>query len=168
MRRVGFAGAAWGSAAAKICADDGSPPKIPTVELTEKSAKNAVDAYLKLRATYGNKIPPANKMQSIAEGTAAMGDVHATVTGHGFGNTADWQKAITAVALAYGFNKDGNPNDLDRQIAEMEANGQIPAAYKKQLIDSLKSVRPSDHNLTVVKALLADSTYGDKIRSIAE
>jgi hypothetical protein len=144
----------------------GGIPKIPTVELTDESAKNAIDAYLTLREKYGEKIPPANQAQALKEGMASVEDVNAVVTGKGFGSTEDWQKAITSVALAQGFLKEGGTGDMDKKIAELEANPQIPAAYKQQMLGMLKGMRPSDNNLNVVKGLLADPTYGEKIAEI--
>jgi hypothetical protein len=97
---------------------------------------------------------------------ASVEDVNAVVTGKGFGSTEDWQKAITSVALAQGFLKEGGTGDMDKKIAELEANPQIPAAYKQQMLGMLKGMRPSDNNLNVVKGLLADPTYGEKIAEI--
>ena len=146
----------------------GSIPKVPTTELTESSAKQAVDAYLILREKYGDKVPPANQSQAMAQGMKAISDIDAIVAGHGFQRATDWQKAITAVALAYGFSKDGKGAEMDQKIAELEANTKIPAAYKQQIIGSMKSLRPSANNLAIVETLLADPTYGAKIRSIGK
>jgi hypothetical protein len=136
------------------------------VELTDDSAKNAIDAYLTLREKYGDKIPPANQAQAVTEGMTAAADVNSVVTGKGFKDTADWQKAITSVVLAQGFLKKGDSADMDKKIAEMEANTQIPAAYKEQMLGMLKSMRPSENNMTVVKGLLADPDYAKKIAAI--
>jgi hypothetical protein len=147
----------------------GGMPKVPAVELTETSAKNAVDAYLTLRDKYGDKVPPANAAQAMAEGLAEAAEVNAVLGGHGFASPEEWQKTITSVALAYGFSKDPKgAADLDKQIAEMQANPQIPAAYKQQAIDSLKGIRPSANNLTVVKGLAADPAYGKKLQALAD
>lgn len=144
----------------------GGLPKISTVELTDESAKNAIDAYLTLREKYGDKIPPASEAEAAKEGIAAAADVNSIVTGKGFKDTADWQKAITSVALAQGFAKQGNSADVDKKIAELEANSQIPAAYKQQMLGMLKSMRPSENNMKVVKGLLADPEYAKKIAEI--
>jgi len=144
----------------------GGMPKIPTVELTDQSAKNAIDAYLTLREKYGDKIPPANQAQALTQGSAALADMNGVITGKGFENAEDWQKAIISVVLAQGFLKDGKGDDMDKKIAELEANPQIPAAYKQQMLGMLKSMRPSKNNLAVVKGLLADPTYGEKIAEI--
>jgi hypothetical protein len=144
----------------------GGMPKIPTIELTDKSAKNAVDAYVILRENYGDKLPPANQAQALAQGMVAAEDLDKVVTGNGFKSPEDWQKAITSVAVAQGFLKKGNnAADIDKKIAELEANTQIPAAYKEQMLGMIKSLRPSENNLTVVKGLLADPTYAEKIAS---
>lgn len=144
----------------------GGMPKIQTVELTDESAKNAIDAYITLREKYGDKIPPANQAQAATEGMAAAADVNSIVTSKGFKDTADWQKAITSVALAQGFLKKGDSADMDKKIAELESNPKIPAAYKQQMLGMLKSMRPSENNTKVVKGLLADPAYAKKIAEI--
>jgi hypothetical protein len=149
-------------------ANMGGMPRIPTVELTDESAKNAIDAYLILREKYGDEIPPANQAQAATEGMAAAADVNSVVTGKGFKDTQDWQKAITSVVLAQGFLKKGDSADMDKKIAELEANPQIPAAYKQQMLGMLKNMRPSENNLKVVKALMADPAYAKKIAEIAK
>jgi len=144
----------------------GGMPKVPTVELTDDSAKNAVDAYLTLREKYGDKVPPADKAQGLQEGTAAMADINAVLSAKGFDSPEDWQKTITSVAMAQGFLKKGDAADMDKKIAELEANEQVPEAYKQQLVGMLKSMRPSENNLKVVKDLMADPTYGEKLAEI--
>lgn len=144
----------------------GGMPKIPTVELTDQSAKNAIDAYLVLREKYGDKVPPANQQKALAEGSAAWADINGVITEKGFKSPEEWQKTITGVALAQGFLEGGKADDMDKKIAELKANPQIPAAYKQQMLGVLESVRPSENNLSVVKGLLADPTYGKKIAEI--
>ena len=55
----------------------GGMPDIPTVELTEKSAKNAIDTYLLLREKYGDKLPPADQARATAEGAKALAGMNA-------------------------------------------------------------------------------------------
>lgn len=146
----------------------GGMPKIPSVELTDQSAKNAIDAYLILREKYGDKVPPANQAQGLADGTAALADMNRILTEKGFKSAEDWQKAITSVVVAQGFLEGSEGSNMDEKIAELEANPQIPAAYKQQMLGMLKSMRPSENNLTVVEGLLADPTYREKIAEIRD
>jgi len=141
-------------------------PRIPSIELTEKSAKNSIDTYFTLREKYGDTVPPANNSQALIQGMRASADVNAIMAGNGFKNAGEWQKTITSVVLAHGFLKKGNRNDMDTQIAEIQANPEIPPAVKQQMLSSMKSMRPSDNNMNVVKRLLADPTYGAKIAEI--
>jgi hypothetical protein len=144
----------------------GGMPDIPTVELTEKSAKNAIDAYLLLREKYGDKLPPADEARAMAEGAKAMADMNAIVTEKGFKDAQEWQAAITSVAMASGFAEKGNAAEFDEKMAEMQANPHIPEAYKKQMMETMKKVRPSENNLKVVTAVRADPEYGKKIEEI--
>ena len=143
-------------------------PEIHTIELTDESAKNSIDTYITLREKYGNKVPPANKSQALSEGAQAAADVNSIVVANGFESTGEWQKTITSVVIAHGFLKEGNRDTIDAKLAAMQANPEIPAALKQQMISTLEKMRPSDNNMNVVKRLMEDPTYGEKLAQITE
>ncbi len=136
---------------------------IEQVELTEESAKGAVDAYAAIREKYGDKVQP----KTSAEGYAAIEGVNAIVATHGFSNVDNWHKTLTSVALAYGFAKDGKSSaDLDASLAKMRDNPQVPENLKQQMMAMVAGLRPSENNLTVIKALMADSSYASKLEAL--
>ena len=146
-----------------VAPGSGEIATIPQVELTEESAKGAVDAYAAIREKYGDRVQP----RTTAEGYAALDGANAIVGSHGFNDTADWHKALTSVALAYGFAKDGkSAADVDASLAKMRDNPQIPDNLKKQMMAMIAGLRPSENNLTVVRSLMADSSYASKLETL--
>jgi hypothetical protein len=139
---------------------------VPQVELTEKSAKGAIDAYLAIKDKYGDEAP---EPKTTAEGYAALDGVNAIVAGQGFSNTGQWHTALTSVAIAYGFVKDGKTGDeIDASLAKIKDNPQIPENLKQQMIAMIAGVRPSQNNLAVVKSLMDDGSYASKLARISE
>ena len=141
----------------------GGKPEVPNVELTEESAKNSIDTYMILREKYEDKVPLGNNLEALNQGTEAWADINSIVAGNGFKDAGEWQKTIISVVLAQNFLKKGAGQDMDTEIAKMQANQEIPAAVKEQMLNVLKSMRPSDNNIKVVKQLLADPIYSKKI-----
>lgn len=160
---IAFTAAATLAQKPMVAPGSGDIGTIEQVELTEESAQGAVDAYAAIREKYGDKVQP----KTTAEGYAALDGVNAIVGSHGFSNTADWHKALTSVALAYGFAKDGKSSaDLDASLAKMRDNPQIPDNLKQQMMAMVAGLRPSENNLTVVKGLMADSSYASKLEAL--
>jgi len=146
----------------------GGVPQIPKVELSEDSAKRAVDTYLTLREKYGDKMPPAKGGGSLGEGAEQAAEIQSVVTGNGFSNTEDWQNTITNVALAYGFSKNNKGGEIDAKIAELRDNTQLPKGIRDQLVRTMTAMRPSENNMKVVESLAADSSYGAKLAEISK
>lgn len=145
----------------------GGAPQVPKVELTEDSAKRAVDTYLTLREKYGDRVPAAGKTAPAGQALADAADAQSIITGNGFSDTADWQNTITNVALAYGFSKENKAGEFDAKIEELKNNTELPAGMRDQLVRTMTQLRPSDNNLKVVQSLAADSTYGAKLADIS-
>lgn len=143
-------------------------PVVPQTELTETSAKGAIDAFLAVKEKYGEDTPALDTSGSAAERYAALQGVEGIVGGHGFSNTGQWHTALVSVALAYGFAKEGKTEELDEAIAEIRANTQVPDNLKQQMIAMIAGVRPSENNLAVVKGLMGDSGYAAKLAEITK
>ena len=143
-------------------------PQIPSAELTEKSARGAIDAYLSLRDKYEDAEAPSGKVGAWAKGVEASADVAAAVKSNGFNDVGEWQGTIASIFVAYSSLKDDKRDEMKAKIKEMESNTQIPAAFKDQLINTMKSVLPSDNNMNVIQGLVNDSTYGPKIADITK
>lgn len=143
-------------------------PVVPQTELSETSAKGAIDAYLAIREKYGDDTPKLKADRPATEGYAALQGIEGIVGGHGFSNTDQWHTTLVSVALAYGFAKEGKADDVDKAIAEIKANPQVPENIKQQMVAMIAGVRPSENNLTVVKGLMGDSGYAAKLAEVTK
>lgn len=143
-------------------------PVVPQTQLNETSAKGAVDAFLAIREKYGDDTPKLQADRPATQGYAALQGVEGIVGEHGFSNTDQWHTTLVSVALAYGFAKEGNADDMDKAIAEIKANPQVPDDLKQQMITMIAGVRPSENNLAVVKGLMGDSGYAAKLADITK
>ena len=173
---AGFAALVAATATAQI---PGMPPgamggagqpaaQVPQVELTESSAKNAVDAYLAIKEKYGDEVPAPTARKSAANGFTTLQGVESIIGNHGFSDTGSWHSALISVVLAYGFNKEGNADDVDKSIAKIKDNADIPENLKQQMIAMIAGVRPSENNLSVVKALMTNEDYATKLVKMSE
>lgn len=139
---------------------------VPQIQLTERSAKGAIDAYLEMQEKFADE---HRSPKTSAEAYAALDGVGEIVAGHGFASTGDWHAALNSVAIAYAFAKDDkNASELDASLAKIRDNPQIPDELKRQMIDMIGGVRPSPNNLTVVKALMVDAAYARKLESLGQ
>ncbi len=141
----------------------GGIPDIPKTELTESSAKGAIDAYLAMKEKYGADTPEPDMKGSAATAFANLAGIEQIIKGQGFSDTNQWHKTLASVAMAYGFAKDGQQGEIDASIAKLKNNPQIPAGLKEQMLATMNSIRPSDNNLAVVESLLANSDYKEKL-----
>ena len=141
--------------------------KIPQVELSGESARSAIDAYFEMREMYGDKAPVVKPRGTGAKAFATLDGVTSILTKHGYSDTQAWYDTIVSVAMAYGFsrNKGGN---IEKSIAEMKNNANIPAAMKEKMLAMMQDIRPSENNVNVIKSLLSDPAYGEKIRHITD
>jgi hypothetical protein len=147
----------------------GAPsPQLQQTELTESSAKGAIDAYLSIKEKYGDDTPAFNAKRPTVEGYAALKGIEGIVGGQGFSDTSEWHTTLVSVVLAYGFAKEGKAGEMDKAIADIKANAQVPETLKQQMIAMIAGVRPSENNLAVVNGLMGDSDYGAKLVDITK
>ncbi len=146
----------------------GGIPSIPKTELTESSAKHAIDAYLEMQEKYGDDTPQPDPKGSTVDGFSDLAGVESIVKEAGFSDTSEWHKTLVSVAMAYGFAKDGKEDEIDQSIAKIKDNPQIPANLKEQMLATITSIRPSDNNLTVIKAVMADEAYKAKLEELGK
>lgn len=139
---------------------------VPQVELTESSARGAIDAYMAIRDKYGDEMPALKKGRTSLDALDTLQGVESIVGGHGFTDTSDWNNTLVSVAMAYGFNKEGRSEEVEKSIAKIKRNAELPDTLKQKMIAMIEGVRPSENNLAVVKALMADQTYAEKLAEI--
>lgn len=142
-------------------------PSIPKVALTSSTARQAVDAFLKIRNKYADVKPPSTKPGAAVDGMLASQDISGIVNSYGFENPETWHGTLMNVVVAYGMLKDGDDQiaKFDEQIEKMK-KADLPPQYRDQMMASIAAMRPSDGNLAVMKELMADPVYSAKLRDI--
>ncbi len=174
-KQVRISLAVWLCAAVAAAQVPGMPPganpmgagvQIPQVELSDQSARKAIDALLAMRDKYGDKAPGVKARGSSAAAFSALEGVTSIIRQHGFSSTEEWHKAVVSVAMAYGFARE--KTDVDESIAKIQNNPQIPAALKQQMLAMMKGVQPSDNNLEIVRGLMSDATYAEKLKRFSQ
>lgn len=146
----------------------GGMPRVEQVQLTDETAKAAIDSYLEIKEEYGSDAVPKTKMGAVAKGAEVNAGVSSIVGKAGFAGVPEWQKTITSVALAYGAVKEGTAGDLDDSLAKIDANPQIPEGMREQMKAMIQSTRPSANNIAVMKAIAADPAYAAKLKTIRD
>jgi hypothetical protein len=167
---------AWlGALEAQTSEDEaGSQPQelaasmVGQVELTPDAARRAIDTFLAVQSKYGESAlddPSDPKAVAQTMKTAGIYDkVTADVTQHGFSGVEDWARTFASVGLAASFVREGqDTGSVDRQIADLENDEEVPQAMKDATIAMLRQMRPSENNIAVAKALIDDPAYKDKV-----
>jgi hypothetical protein len=141
-------------------------PRLQQVELTDATAKAAIDSYVEIKKKYGDDALPTTKAGAVAKGAEVKAGVTDIIDDAGFADVGTWSRTVMSVALAYGVIKEGGLEKLDASDAKIDANPQIPEQMKAQLKAMLASTRPSENNVKIVETLLEDADYGPKLKQI--
>ena len=134
-------------------------PTIPTVELTEKAARDALKAYHEMRETFEGQEISDNDAKSMAQAMMLHTKAQSIVQSHGFADPNEWHTTLISFVLAYGAIREGNLEKMKTSIAQLEATPGLPEETKKQMMDQMRALIPSDNNIAVTKAVSADPDF---------
>jgi hypothetical protein len=142
---------------------------IETVELSLEQARRSLDAFVLVRDKYENTtIYEYETLEEFVEKTSDGKRLEADVKSFGFASVGEWNKVITTVSLAYSAVADDPKGDMAQQIADIEADPSLAADVKLRMVNSLRSMIPSENNKKVMAELIKDQSYADKLRLLAE
>ena len=142
-------------------------PPIPSVELTIETAKRALDAYERVGTKYNDQgLADYDSLEKFVASTEAGKKLEAEVKEFGFSDISDWNAAITSVTTAYNTILHDQGEDIRNQIDAVKADKTLSQAKKNRIIASLNALIPSDNNKTVIKALMKDSVYAEKLKLV--
>jgi hypothetical protein len=145
----------------------GDIPVIETMEITPEIARKALDIYFLATEKYeAADLEAYDNLQDFVDQNPAGKNFEADVKAAGFTNVMEWNTAFTAVGFAYAAIVDDQTTDIEAQIADLEADTEIATDMKDRMIASLKAMIPSDNNKKVIKDLLDDPVYGDKLKQL--
>ena len=142
------------------------------VTLTVDKAKAAIDAMLELRAKYAdaglkNVKGGLQGMIDAMKSSPVADNIVADLKKRGFRGIEDWMLNFVTTGMAVSYVRGKRMGrDLDKKIAEIAANRNMPAQMKEKLLGMLRAMVPSPANVEVAKKLLADETVVEKIKRL--
>jgi hypothetical protein len=140
-------------------------PAIETVELTEDAAKRALDAYAQVRDKYNEQgLDDYETLEEFVSKTEAGKRLEAEIKGYGFKDITEWNTTIMTVGFAYNALQDSQEEAIRQQIEEVKNDKELEEAARNRMVASLSALLPSQHNKDVLKQLLKDPVYGDKLK----
>lgn len=158
--------------------DETAPPDIPefeilapveTVELTLDAAKRALDAFADVRDKYNDQgIENYESLQEFVDKTDAGKRLEADIKAYGFSDVTAWNKTITTVSFAYSAVFDGQEADIRQQIEAIGNDQSLDEAEAGRIIAYLNSLLPSENNKKVLRALLDDPIYRERLKLLDE
>jgi hypothetical protein len=145
----------------------GEIPLIETIELTPDIAKRALDSYLLVKEKYKDaELENYENFQDFVDKAEQGKAFEADIKAAGFANVNDWNLAITTLGYAYSGTIDDQSADIKQQIEELKTDTEIAQDMRERMIASLNALVPSENNRTIIKALMADPAYSEKLKHL--
>jgi hypothetical protein len=145
----------------------GEIPDIKSVELTLDMAKRALDTWLMVRDKYQDAdLEAYDDLQEFVDKNEQGFAFETDIKSAGFVSVGDWNVAITSLGFAYSGVLDDPSAEIAAQIEEIKADESVAQDLKDRMIASLSAMIPSENNKKVVRDLLADPAYKDKLAQL--
>ena len=143
--------------------------KVDQVDLSEDSAKRALDVFILLKEKYqdtdiGEYETLEQFVAEAAEGKALESDVKA----NGFDTVTVWNNTIMSVSFAYAAISGSQEQEIRTEIENIRTDKDIADDLRQSLISGLESMLPSEANKTVVKTLNEDGAWAEKLKLLIE
>jgi len=146
--------------------DDQSP--VVSIELSLDGARRALDAYAAMRAKYSDEgLTGDQTLEQYASSSAAGRQFAADIAAFGFKSIGAWNQVIAAVGFALDSVVDDTEPGLRAEIARINTDPSIPTSRRKRLIAGLRVQIPSENNKVIVRQLILDPLYRDKLALLA-
>lgn len=144
-------------------------PAIATVELTEDSARRAIDGFAAVNDRYNDKgLDEYDTLEEFVEKTDAGKELEAEIKKFGFAGITQWNTTIMAVSFAYAALDEGQERSVREQIDEVRADKTLDESTRTRMIASLNALIPSTNNKEIVRKLASDPAYIDKLKLLEE
>jgi len=165
-----------GSGEPRSAPDDEQPsvtveeiPAQQQVPLTEDTAKRAVDAFIKLKASYQDTdIAEYETLEEFVAEAKEGAALEADIKSFGFASVGEWNNTIMSVSFAYAAVASNQEQEIRQELENIRDDASLDADLKKSLIESLKSMLPSDENKNVVRKLNEDKAWAEKLKALSE
>lgn len=144
-------------------------PSQQQVPLTEDSAKRAVDAFIKLKASYQDtEIAEYETLEQFVAEAKEGAALEADIKSFGFASVGEWNNTIMSVSFAYAAVASTQEQEILQELENIRDDASLDAELKKSLIESLQSMLPSDENKNVVRKLNEDKVWAEKLKALSE
>lgn len=139
-------------------------PDLEAVELTEDSARRALDAFAEVFGKFDDEeIAKYPTLQEFAEKSPEGKKFAEIIRKHGFGSVREWNNVISNIGFAFTSIEEGHDDEVFRQIKQVEARADLPKERKERLLKYLRALVPSLNNRKVVQQLMQDPAYMRKL-----
>ncbi len=137
-------------------------------ELSLDAARRALDAYAAMRAKYSDEgLTGDQTLEQYANSSAAGRSFAADIAAFGFRNISEWSRIIASIGFALDAVVDNTEPQLRAEIVRLNADRSMPARQRSRLIASLRAQIPSENNKVIVRQLILDPLYRDKLALLA-
>ncbi|MCF6321816.1 MAG: hypothetical protein L3J32_08635 [Rhizobiaceae bacterium] len=146
-------------------------PGFEHIVLSEKIAKQAIDATLFIRKNYkDNEIASADpsNMVGVMKSRGIYNKILGDLRAFGFNSPEEWSKAAMSTAIAVGFLENGDGQDMMAQMRELQKDKSMSAEMKAQMLATMQAIMPPENNMAVVKKILKDRAYSSKVKKLFE
>lgn len=141
-------------------------PAGQTVELTTDAAKRALDAFAEVRESHADEeMQDYDSLEAFVRETEAGKRLEADIQAHGFSDVGEWSAIIMAIGFAYDAVLEGHESDVEQQIETLRDDHTLDESLRRDLIASLSALIPSENNKQVLRDLLEDPIYRDKLKA---
>jgi hypothetical protein len=143
----------------------GEIPILETIELTPDIAKRAIDGYALIKDKYKDAdLESFETLQDFVDQAPDGKAFDTDVKSFGFGSVNEWNIAITSISIAYAAMNDDPTTDIRSQIEEIKNDTELAQDMKDRMIASLNATIPSEGNLKIIRDLVADPAYAEKMK----
>lgn len=144
-------------------------PVIESVDLTDESARRALDGYAAVHDKYMDQgLEEFETLEEFVEKTEAGKKLEAEIKAFGFDDISRWNTTIMAVSFAYAALDDAQEEAIREQIQDVRADPTLDESTRARMIASLNALVPTEQNKQVVRKLAEDPQYKDKLKLLEE
>ena len=166
---ITFAHAPWlGTTQAQSSMPKVNLPKVNQINLTEKTAENAMLAFRDFKKKYADTAPPNSDLEAYVRAMLASPEMQTTAKKYGFADTNDWYQNLFSFVIAYFVVTDGDYEQMKLSITRIQDNPDLSEKVKNQLATMLGSLIPPEPNIELAKSMAANPDYSALIAELKE
>ncbi len=141
---------------------------VETTELSLDAARRALDAYAAVREKYSDEgLRRGQTLEDYAASGATGRRFAADIAAFGFSGVTEWTRVIASIGFALDAVVDNTEPALKAEIARVSADTAMASDLRARLIAGLKAQIPSENNKVIVRQLILDPLYRDKLALLA-